>query len=142
MTRRPRPDPKLDALRESGTLNPRPAGVADETFRASDFFDARAQQMDRAGVAQRMRADALRGERRGPGAGLRDGALHQAGACLSIPGAWSARWAARKKNGPECRGAGAPQQGEARRPSGVAVRLLQCRSAEILVGHHPVVLGR
>jgi transposase len=41
MARRPRPDPKLDALRESGTLNPRPAEVADETFRASDFFDAR-----------------------------------------------------------------------------------------------------
>jgi transposase len=41
MARRPRPDPKLDALRESGTLNPRPAGVADEAFRASDFFDAR-----------------------------------------------------------------------------------------------------
>ncbi len=41
MPRRPPPDPKLDALRESGTLNPRPAGVADETFRASDFFDAR-----------------------------------------------------------------------------------------------------
>lgn len=41
MARRPRPDPKLDALRDSGTLNPRPAGVADETFRASDFFDAR-----------------------------------------------------------------------------------------------------
>lgn len=41
MARRPRPDPKLDALRDSGTLTPRPAGVADETFRASDFFDAR-----------------------------------------------------------------------------------------------------
>ncbi len=41
MARRPRPDPKLEALRESGTLNPRPAAVADETFRGSDFFDAR-----------------------------------------------------------------------------------------------------
>jgi transposase len=41
MARRPRPDPKLEALRKSGTLNPRPASVADETFRTSDFFDAR-----------------------------------------------------------------------------------------------------
>jgi transposase len=41
MARRPRPDPKLDALRESGTLNPRAARVADEAFRAGDFFDAR-----------------------------------------------------------------------------------------------------
>ena len=41
MARHPRPDPKLEALRESGTLNPRSAAVADDTFRASDFFDAR-----------------------------------------------------------------------------------------------------
>ena len=41
MARRSQLDPKLEALRESGTLNPRPAGVADEAFRASDFFDAR-----------------------------------------------------------------------------------------------------
>jgi transposase len=41
MRRRPRPDPKLDALRESGTLNLRAARVADEAFRAGDFFDAR-----------------------------------------------------------------------------------------------------
>ncbi len=41
MARRRRPDPKLEALRESGTLNPRAARVADETFRASEFFDAR-----------------------------------------------------------------------------------------------------
>jgi transposase len=36
-----RPDPKREALRESGTLNPRAARVADEAFRAGDFFDAR-----------------------------------------------------------------------------------------------------
>jgi transposase len=40
MARRRR-DPKLDALQEGGTLNPRPEAVVDETFRASDFFDAR-----------------------------------------------------------------------------------------------------
>jgi transposase len=41
MVRRPRLDAKLKALRESGTLNPRPASVADEAFRGSAFFDAR-----------------------------------------------------------------------------------------------------
>ncbi len=41
MPRRPQPDPKLGALRGNGTLNPRPASVADETFRASAFFGAR-----------------------------------------------------------------------------------------------------
>lgn len=38
---RSRRDPKLAALREGGTLNPRPDGVVDEAFRGSDFFDAR-----------------------------------------------------------------------------------------------------
>lgn len=41
MPRHKRPDPKLDALRESGTLNLRAALVTDEAFRAGDFFDAR-----------------------------------------------------------------------------------------------------
>jgi transposase len=41
MAARRQPDPKLHALRESGTLNPHPAGVADETFRTHAFFDAR-----------------------------------------------------------------------------------------------------
>ena len=34
-------DPKLETLRRSGTLNPRPEDVTDELFRANEFFDAR-----------------------------------------------------------------------------------------------------
>src|SRR5215831_8041196 len=34
-------DPKMEALRQSGTLNPRPEDVTDELFKASEFFDAR-----------------------------------------------------------------------------------------------------
>ncbi len=41
MPDRRRPDAKLDALRERGLLNPRPERVTDETFRGSEFFDAR-----------------------------------------------------------------------------------------------------
>lgn len=41
MARRKKPDPKLEALRESRTLNPRPEVVTDEAFTFSDFFDAR-----------------------------------------------------------------------------------------------------
>jgi len=41
MPRRTPRDSKLHTLRESGTLNPRAARVTDQTFRASDFFDAR-----------------------------------------------------------------------------------------------------
>lgn len=36
-----RSNPKQDALRERGTLNPRPQRVADELFRHSEFFDPR-----------------------------------------------------------------------------------------------------
>lgn len=41
MPDRKRPDPKLAALREHRTLNPRPEGVTDDLFRQSEFFDAR-----------------------------------------------------------------------------------------------------
>jgi transposase len=38
---RKKTDPKEDALREQGTLNPRPELVDDPLFDASEFFDAR-----------------------------------------------------------------------------------------------------
>lgn len=40
MPKQPR-DPKLEALRQQGTLNPRPDDVTDELFRTSEFFDVR-----------------------------------------------------------------------------------------------------
>lgn len=41
MPRRKRPDPKVEALREERTLNPRPESISDELFQENDFFDAR-----------------------------------------------------------------------------------------------------
>ena len=41
MARMPENDPKLEALRQSGTLNPRPGAVTDELFAGHSFFDAR-----------------------------------------------------------------------------------------------------
>ena len=41
MARMPENDPKLEALRQSGTLNPRPGAVIDELFAGHSFFDAR-----------------------------------------------------------------------------------------------------
>jgi transposase len=41
VARRGKPDPKVDALREARTLNPRPQQVRDEEFTSSGFFDAR-----------------------------------------------------------------------------------------------------
>lgn len=40
MARR-RTDPKVEALRQARTLNPRPESVVDAGFRAAEFFDAR-----------------------------------------------------------------------------------------------------
>jgi transposase len=41
MPKRPRHDPKVQALRTGGTLNSRPQKVADPLFREHVFFDAR-----------------------------------------------------------------------------------------------------
>ena len=41
MPKRMTDDPKLETLRQQGTLNPRPEDVTDELFQASEFFDAR-----------------------------------------------------------------------------------------------------
>jgi transposase len=41
MPKRPKPDPKIQSLRQDGALNPRPQRVTDELFRGSAFFDPR-----------------------------------------------------------------------------------------------------
>jgi transposase len=41
MPKRTHQDPKLESLRQNGTLNPRPQAVTDELFASHDFFDAR-----------------------------------------------------------------------------------------------------
>src|SRR2546427_5398105 len=41
MAKRNKPDPKTEALRQRGCLNPYPEKVADPLFAGSDFFDAR-----------------------------------------------------------------------------------------------------
>lgn len=41
MTKTKAPDPKLDALRQRGSLNPHPQRVSDPLFASTDFFDPR-----------------------------------------------------------------------------------------------------
>lgn len=41
MPKQPPRDPKLETLRQQGTLNPRPKDVTDELFETSEFFDGR-----------------------------------------------------------------------------------------------------
>lgn len=52
-------DPKLAALEESGTSNPRPEGVADPTFVGSDFFDARDLIQVKYEMLRRARTDGM-----------------------------------------------------------------------------------
>ena len=45
MPKQPPTDPKLEILRQQGTLNLRPEDVTDELFKTGEFFDARGMQI-------------------------------------------------------------------------------------------------
>jgi transposase len=57
MPERKRSHPKLDALREHRTLNPRPEGVTDELFHQSEFFDPRDLLQVKYEMIRRVRID-------------------------------------------------------------------------------------
>jgi transposase len=57
LTRPKPPDPKSDALRSVGALNPHPAAVKDEIFAGSDFFDRRDLVQVRYEMVRRVRTD-------------------------------------------------------------------------------------
>jgi transposase len=86
MRRPPRSDPKLDALRESGTLNPRPASVADETFRASEFFDARDLVQVKYEMLRRVRVDRASVTRAAQAFGVSRPTFYQAQAAFAQAG--------------------------------------------------------
>lgn len=58
MAKRKPPDPKIDALRREGTLNPHPERVYDPLFATSDFFDARDLVQVKYEMVRRVRIDA------------------------------------------------------------------------------------
>lgn len=57
MSRAKPPDPKLQALRSLGALNPSPSAVQDELFADSDFFDRRDLVQVRYEMVRRVRKD-------------------------------------------------------------------------------------
>jgi transposase len=59
MAKSRRADPKLDALRRTGSLNTHPEAVTDATFRGSDFFDARDLVQVKYEMLRRVRVDRL-----------------------------------------------------------------------------------
>jgi transposase len=54
----PDKDPKLDALQQQGTLNPRPRDVRDELFLQGGFFDPRDLVQVKYEMLRRVQADA------------------------------------------------------------------------------------
>jgi transposase len=54
----PEKDAKLEALRQQGTLNPRPDEVTDELFADNDFFDPRDLVQVKYEMLRRVQADA------------------------------------------------------------------------------------
>jgi transposase len=52
-----RADPKIDALRREGSLNPHPESVTDSLFKGSDFFDARDLVQLKYEMLRRVRID-------------------------------------------------------------------------------------
>ncbi len=59
MARRKPPDPKTDALRTRGCLNPRPERVADDAFAGEKFFDARDLVQVKYEMLRRVRIDGV-----------------------------------------------------------------------------------
>jgi len=57
MSRTRKPDPKLTALEESGTVNPHAQDVQDSTFIDSDFFDPRDLVQVRYEMLRRVRTE-------------------------------------------------------------------------------------
>lgn len=59
MARPIKPDPKLAALEESGTLNPHSQEVRDDAFAGSDFFDPRDLVQVKYEMLRRVRSEGL-----------------------------------------------------------------------------------
>ncbi len=59
MPHRRRRDPKVDALRQRGTLNPRPERVRDVLFGASAFFDAKDLAQVKYEMLRRVQVDGV-----------------------------------------------------------------------------------
>ena len=85
MTRK-KPDPKMEALRESRTLNPRPEEVTDEAFASSDFFDARDLVQVKYEMLRRVSEDGVSVSSAAAAFGLSRQSYYQAAAALGEAG--------------------------------------------------------
>jgi transposase len=83
---RKKPDPKVAALRESRTLNPRPEAVTDEAFTGSDFFDPRDLVQVKYEMLRRVREEGVSVSAAAAAFGLSRQSYHQAAAALEEGG--------------------------------------------------------
>lgn len=74
-----RSDPKDEALRQHGTLNPHPETVTDPLFQARDFFDARDLVQVKYEMLRRVRIDGARVQTTAAAFGFSRMALYQIG---------------------------------------------------------------
>ena len=86
MTRRRRPDPKVAALRQTRTLNPRPQAVQDEQFAASQFFDERDLVQVKYEMLRRVQVDGAAVSHAAAAFGLSRPSYYEAAAALARDG--------------------------------------------------------
>ncbi len=80
------PDPKLDALRQQGSLNPRPQRVTDPLFASTDFFDRRDLLQVKYEMVRRVRTDGQSVAQSAKAFGLSRPSFYQAQAALEREG--------------------------------------------------------
>src|SRR3990167_8291438 len=80
------PDPKPDALRRHGSLNPHPGRVQDPLFATTDFFDARDLVQVKYEMVRRVRVDGQPVSRSAAAFGVSRPTLYQAQAAVARGG--------------------------------------------------------
>jgi transposase len=86
MTKTKAPDPKLDALRQHGSLNPHPQRVSDPLFAAADFFDPRDLVQVKYEMLRRVSAEGQSVAQSAKAFGLSRPSFYQAQAALQREG--------------------------------------------------------
>ena len=86
MTKTKAPDPKLDALRQQGSLNPHPQRVSDRLFAAADFFDPRDLVQVKYEMLRRVSAEGHSVAQSAKACGLSRPSFYQAQAALQREG--------------------------------------------------------
>jgi hypothetical protein len=86
VAKRGRPDPKVEALRETRTLNPRPEAVRDDGFSSSEFFDARDLVQVKYEMVRRVQVDGAAAAHAAAAFGFSRPSYYEAAAALARDG--------------------------------------------------------